>query len=81
MKNNKKRLINAAPYESCRIIANSEDAGVPVKEIKTVDAVFLDDVIGFLGEKIEEYEGCADLAFLNGMREAKQLLVYYKKEA
>ena len=33
------RLIDAEPYEGCRIVANREDSGVSIDEIKTVDAV------------------------------------------
>ena len=33
------RLINAEPYAGCRIVANREDNGVSIDEIKTVDAV------------------------------------------
>lgn len=33
------RLINAEPYAGCRIVANRENSGVSIDEIKTVDAV------------------------------------------
>lgn len=33
------RLIDAEPYAGCRIVANREDSGVSIDEIKTVDAV------------------------------------------
>ena len=31
------RYIDASPYEDCRIVCNSEDEGVPVKDIPTAD--------------------------------------------
>lgn len=33
------RLIDAEQYAGCRIVANREDSGVSIDEIKTVDAV------------------------------------------
>lgn len=33
------RYIDAEPYAGCRIVANREDDGIAVDEIKTVDAV------------------------------------------
>lgn len=33
------RYIDAEPYLGCRIVANREDGGIAVDEIKTVDAV------------------------------------------
>ena len=33
------RYIDAEPYAGCRIVANREDSGVSIDEIKTVDAV------------------------------------------
>ena len=33
------KYIDVSPYDDCRIVCNSEDKGIPVKDIPTADVV------------------------------------------